>query len=89
MKEIPASEFKAKCLAILENIDPEGVVITKRGKPVAKLVPLRPATSGHLIGSMKGEWIVDPEDDLFSTGIRWEAEDGLIDGKPSAHRVKP
>jgi prevent-host-death family protein len=82
MKEITASEFKAKCLALLDNVDPEGIVITKRGKPVAKLVPVKPRTSGHLIGAMKGELIVDPNDDLFSTGIRWEAEDGLVDGKP-------
>jgi prevent-host-death family protein len=84
MKEISASEFKAKCLAILDDVDNDGIVITKRGKPVAKLVPVRPRTSAHLIGSLKGQLIVDPNDDLFSTGIRWEAEDGLIDGKPAA-----
>ena len=41
MKEINASEFKAKCLAILEQVAQSGqaVTITKRGKPVARLVP--------------------------------------------------
>jgi prevent-host-death family protein len=82
MKEIAASEFKAKCLSILDDVDPEGIIITKRGKPVAKLVPVKPRTSGHLIGALKGRLIVDPNDDLFTTGIRWEAEDGLVDGKP-------
>jgi prevent-host-death family protein len=82
MKEIAASEFKAKCLSILDDVDPEGIIITKRGKPVAKLLPAKPRTSGHLIGILKGRVRVDPDDDLFSTGIRWQAEDGLIDGKP-------
>jgi prevent-host-death family protein len=82
MKEIAASEFKAKCLSILDDVDPEGIIITKRGKPVARLVPIKPRTSGHLIGALKGRLIVDPNDDLFTTGIRWEAEDGLVDGKP-------
>jgi prevent-host-death family protein len=86
MKEMSASEFKAKCLALLDTVDAEGILITKRGKPVAKLVPVRPMTSGHLIGSLKGKLIVDPDDNLFSTGIRWEAEDGLIDGKPAPVR---
>ena len=41
MKEIGAAEFKAQCLALLDEVDPEGIIITKRGKPVAKLVPMR------------------------------------------------
>jgi len=78
MKEISASEFKAKCLALLDDVGDEGIVITKRGKPVAKLVPIKPPTSAHLIGALKGELRVDPDDDLFSTGIRWNAEDGIL-----------
>ena len=39
MKQIPATEFKAKCLALLDRVGPEGVVITKHGRPVARLVP--------------------------------------------------
>ncbi|HYU45394.1 MAG TPA: type II toxin-antitoxin system Phd/YefM family antitoxin [Terriglobales bacterium] len=42
MKKIPAGEFKARCLTLMEDVRStrEPVVITKRGKPVAKLVPL-------------------------------------------------
>jgi len=42
MKTIPAGEFKAHCLAIMDEVQAkrQAVVITKRGKPVAKLVPL-------------------------------------------------
>ncbi len=39
--EIPAGEFKAKCLQLMDRVarSRESIVITKRGKPVAKLVP--------------------------------------------------
>jgi prevent-host-death family protein len=41
MKEMPAGEFKAKCLRVMEDVRKyrTPVVITKKGKPVAKLVP--------------------------------------------------
>lgn len=41
MKRIPAGEFKAQCLSLMDDVSNtrEPIVITKRGKPVAKLVP--------------------------------------------------
>jgi prevent-host-death family protein len=41
MKQIPAGEFKAQCLAIMDQVMRSGepVVVTKHGKPVVKLVP--------------------------------------------------
>jgi prevent-host-death family protein len=41
MRSIPASEFKAKCLAVLDEVERTGepVTILKRGRPVARLVP--------------------------------------------------
>jgi prevent-host-death family protein len=39
MKQMPAAKFKEHCLAILDEVDEDGIVITKRGKPVAKLIP--------------------------------------------------
>ena len=44
MKSVPAAKFKEQCLALLDHVDPEGIVITKHGKPVAKLVRIRPET---------------------------------------------
>ena len=40
-REIQASEFKAKCLALLDEVaeTKETLVVTKRGKPVAQIVP--------------------------------------------------
>ncbi len=75
MKTIGAAEFKAKCLALLDEVDSEGIIITKRGKPVAKLVPVEArAGHGHLVGILRGEVIVDESDDLFSTGA-WVSDE--------------
>jgi prevent-host-death family protein len=70
---IKASEFKAKCLAIMDEVERTGqtVVITKKGKPVAELVPHR-ASRPNPLGVLK--------DRLFITGeiispidVEWEA----------------
>jgi prevent-host-death family protein len=71
MKQIPAAKFKEQCLAILDRVGEEGVVITKRGKPVAKLIPIR-TESAELIGRLKGR--VKVRGDIFSTGIKWHAQ---------------
>jgi antitoxin (DNA-binding transcriptional repressor) of toxin-antitoxin stability system len=74
MKTIGAAEFKAHCLQILEELDPEGVVITKRGKPVAELKPAR-RSDGDLIGILGDMEIrTNPDDDLFSTGA-WVSDE--------------
>ena len=71
MKQIAAAKFKEQCLSILDNVAPEGIVITKHGKPVAKLIPIR-AESADLIGSLKEKLRV--KGDILSTGIRWHAQ---------------
>lgn len=71
MKRIAATKFKEQCLAILDEVDEEGIVITKRGRPVAKLIPIR-ATSAELIGSLRGK--VRVTGDVLSTGLRWHAQ---------------
>jgi antitoxin (DNA-binding transcriptional repressor) of toxin-antitoxin stability system len=71
MRQLNASKFKEQCLAVLDHLGPEGIIITKRGKPIAKLLPIA-RESAQLIGSMKGK--VKPKDDLLSTGLRWDAE---------------
>jgi prevent-host-death family protein len=71
MKEIAAAKFKEHCLAILDEVDEDGIVITKRGKPVAKLIPIR-AESASLIGSLKDQ--MEIKGDIVSTGIVWNAE---------------
>jgi antitoxin (DNA-binding transcriptional repressor) of toxin-antitoxin stability system len=79
VKSLNVSEFRKNALDLLEHLPPEGVLITKRGKPLAKVVPMR-SNIADLIGSMKGKLQI--KGDIFSTGIRWEAEEGKIDGEP-------
>jgi len=71
MKQLSASKFKEQCLSLLDRVDPEGIVVTKRGKPVAKLIPFG-ADSADLIGSLKGKLRIKGQ--IISTGIRWDAE---------------
>jgi prevent-host-death family protein len=60
-----AGDFKAKCLALMDEVAAkrETVVITKRGKPVAKLVPVeKPEGKDSIFGCLKDKaWIIgDP-----------------------------
>jgi prevent-host-death family protein len=71
MEQINASKFKEQCLALLDNLDPEGIVITKHGKPVARLIPAS-SDCADLIGSMKGKIRVHGR--ILSTGLNWDAE---------------
>lgn len=71
MKSIGAAKFKEECLAILDQVDDDGIVITKRGKPVAKLIPIH-AESGALIGALEGRLRIDG--DIQSTGVPWDAQ---------------
>jgi prevent-host-death family protein len=71
MKQITASKFKEQCLSLLDRVGEDGIVITKRGKPVAKLIPIRTESSA-LIGKLKGRLKV--KGDVFSTGLKWHAQ---------------
>lgn len=74
MKTIGATEFKQHCLQILDELGPEGIVVTKRGKPVATVMPARRSMSRY-IGFMEGTFNYDPEE-TFQTGA-WEPERGI------------
>jgi prevent-host-death family protein len=56
MKKMAAGAFKANCLAVMDEVQAkrETVVITKRGKPVAKLVPVD-AQTDDLFDSFRGK----------------------------------
>jgi prevent-host-death family protein len=72
-RTVPAGEFKQHCLALLDQVSETGVpiLVTKRGRPVARVVPIddEPAP---LRGSVRV--LTDDEDELFSTGETWDAE---------------
>lgn len=71
MKQIAAARFKEQCLSILDTVDDEGLVITKRGRPVAKLVPIR-AESASLIGALSAKLKIKGR--ILSTGVAWHAQ---------------
>jgi len=71
IRQVPAGEFKAKCLAYLDEVDATGeiLIITKRGRPVAKVTSAEEERPRSLIGSVLREKnIVAP------TGEAWDVE---------------
>jgi prevent-host-death family protein len=79
-REIPAGEFKARCLALMDEVQRSGgeYVITKRGVPVARLVSAS-AERRPLLGSLRGTVttvgdIVSPIDDPWSALEGWDGD---------------
>ena len=70
-KSISASKFKEQCLSLLDTIEPEGLVITKHGKPVARLVPIG-QENASLVGALSGKLKIHGA--IFSTGTKWNAQ---------------
>ena len=76
MQQVAAGQFKTQCLKLMDQVQQtrEEVVITKHGKPVAKLVPIEETqVSQSIVGFMKGSVqvvgdIVSPVDEV------WEAD---------------
>ena len=54
-KTVPAGEFKAHCLALIDKVarTRQPLIVTKRGKPVAKVVPTESHRPRKLLGSVK------------------------------------
>ncbi len=79
--KVNATEFKAKCLKLMDEVQKthEPVVITKRGKPVAKLVPVEPEEPksgfGCMAGTIKivGDIISPIEDENWEAALNEEA----------------
>ena len=73
MKTIKASEFKAKCLKIMDEVAAtrEPVTITKHGVPVAQLVPVNRAPK-TLFGALKGSMTITG-DIISPIDVEWEA----------------
>ncbi len=55
MKTVPAGEFKQTCLRLLDEVGVSGepILITKRGKPVARLMPVRPDRPEDWSGALR------------------------------------
>lgn len=84
-QSISASEFKAKCLEVLKQLDErklDQVTITRHGKPVAILTPPAAIPEGaqSLHGFMRGSFTLPDEVDLTlpASEARFDAEDGIL-----------
>jgi prevent-host-death family protein len=67
MATVAAGVFKAKCLELMDEVErtKAEVIVTKHGRPVAKLVPVTGARSGPLFGRARGT-VVRVADDTFA-----------------------
>ena len=76
-KPIPAGQFKARCLSLIDEVSRthQVIIITKRGKPVARLVPLEEEKPRNLYGFFAGH-VVEEGDIVSPTGEEWGAERG-------------
>ena len=76
MKEtvFAVSEFKAKCLRLISQVEEAGdtLIITRRGQPVAKVVPVSPPKRA-LRGSWKGGVKIKGDIVTFDTSPDWES----------------
>lgn len=72
--KIAAAKFKSQCLSLMDEVESKRkeIVITKRGRPVAKLVPVDVGTNA-LFGGMRGTGRVTG-DIVSPTGARWNAQ---------------
>ena len=69
---IPAGEFKAKCLKLMDKVAKDGqpLVVTKHGKPVVQVVPI--PQDVELFGSMRGSGVI-LGDIVSPLDVEWEA----------------
>lgn len=78
MEQIEISKFRTTCLSVLDRVAQtrKPVLVTRRGKPIAKIVPPAPSAAGSWLGSMKGSVtihsdIVAPDPSVADTVASW------------------
>ncbi len=69
-----ASRFKAECLAVLDQVERLriSVVVTKHGRPIARVVPLDDDDARPTLGSVR--LIAEEDEAYYSTGESWDAD---------------
>lgn len=84
MKTVFISEFKARCVAIINEVNQThfSVIITRRGKPIARLEPVTDKKSERILGSM-GKMTI--KGDIIHTDF---SDDWEINGNGSSTRVQ-
>ena len=73
--DIPAGQFKARCLQLINLVKEKRseIIVTKRGKPVAKLVPLEEDARDGLLGYLRGS-VTIVGDITRPVDERWDAD---------------
>ena len=76
-RTVKATEFKAKCLKLMDEVAESGeeIVITKNGKPVAKLTPYRERPKSPF-GLNRGRYEIHGDLDDALLDVEWDAETG-------------
>jgi prevent-host-death family protein len=79
MRTVAAGEFKQTCLRLLDEVGETGdpIVITKRGKAVAQLNPVRPERAGEWLGTMRDRGSI--RGDLVAPALEPDAWNALRD----------
>lgn len=77
-KKMAAGTFKAHCLAVMDEVQAkkESVIITKRGRPVAKLVPVTEEGEDDIFGFFKGK--IEITGDVVSPALSLEEWGDLL-----------
>ncbi len=75
-KTVAISELKAHCLRLVDEVARRRsvLVVTKRGKPIARIVPLDDAPPDDALTHMRGTVIGGDRVEDFDTGVVWEAQ---------------
>ncbi len=76
MRTMPAGEFKQTCLRLLDEVGESGepIVITKRGRAVAQLAPLKPERAADWLGAMRNRGAIHGDLVAPASGPdEWEA----------------
>jgi prevent-host-death family protein len=79
MRKVAAGKFKATCLKLMDRVASTGepIEVTKRGKPLVRLEPVRPAeqTTSSIFGAAKHRILyLAPDEELLTTGEIWDVE---------------
>ena len=80
MKMMEAAQFKESCPSVLEELDPDGLIVTQGGNPIAKVLPYTlgrknardKVDNSDLFGILRDKGKI--KGDIMSTGLQWSAD---------------
>lgn len=74
-RTVAVSELKARCLRLIDDVARrrQEIVVTKRGKPIARLLPFEGTTEDEVLARLRGTLVGGDDLSDFETGLTWEA----------------